>query len=63
MTALYRDGLGMMIIEQWDRSHTDRGAVLAPAGDVRNATIEVLTLGDLAVSGASPANVVVTLCR
>ncbi len=61
MTAFYRDGLGMVIIEQWDRSRTDRGAVLAPAGDVRNATIEVLTLGDLAERGASPANVVVTL--
>ena len=61
MTAFYRDGLGMVIIEQWDRSRTDRGAVLAPAGDVRNTTIEVLTLGDLAQRGASPANVVVTL--
>ena len=61
MTAFYRDVLGMTIVEEWDRSPTDRGAVLAPAGDVANATIEVLTLGDIAVEGVAPANVVLTM--
>ena len=61
MTAFYRDGLGMMIVKQWDRSADDRGAVLAPAGEVGNATVEVLALGDVAVQGAAPANVVLTL--
>ena len=61
MTAFYRDVLGMTIVEEWDRSPTDRGAVLAPAGDVANATIEVLTLGDIAVEGVAPTNVVLTL--
>ena len=53
--------IGMTIVEEWDRSPTDRGAVLAPAGDVANATIEVLTLGDIAVEGVAPTNVVLTL--
>ena len=61
MTAFYRDAMGMTIIDEWDRSARDRGAVLAPAGDVANATIEVLTLGDIAVEGVAPANVVLTL--
>ncbi len=61
MTAFYRDGLGMTITKQWDRSDTDRGAVLAPAGEVNNANIEVLTLGNLAVHEGTPTNVVLTL--
>ena len=61
MTAFYRDGLGMTITKQWDRSDTDRGAVLAPTGEVNNANIEVLTLGDIAARDGTPANVVLTL--
>lgn len=61
MTAFYRDGLGMTVLKQWDRSGDDRGAILAPAGEVTNATIEVLALGDVAVPGAQPTNVVLTL--
>lgn len=61
MIRFYRDGLGMEITKQWDRSDDDRGAILAPVGDVANATIELLTLGDVAVPGVAPLNTVLTL--
>jgi uncharacterized glyoxalase superfamily protein PhnB len=61
MIAFYRDGLGMTITEQWDRSDTDRGAILTPAGEVSNASIEVLKLGDIAVPGGTPTNLELTL--
>jgi uncharacterized glyoxalase superfamily protein PhnB len=61
MIGFYRDGLGMRNIDEWNRADTDRGAVLAPDGDVGNASIEVLALGDLAVAGVAPVNVVLSL--
>jgi hypothetical protein len=51
----------MTITEQWDRSIDERGAVLAPAGEVNNATIEVVTPGYGAVAGVAPANIVLIL--
>lgn len=61
MIRFYRNGLGMTITKQWHRSDEDRGAILASVGDVANATIEVLALGDVAVAGVAPVNIVLTL--
>ena len=57
MCHFYGDALDMTTIEQWDRGPDDRGAVFAPRGATRNATIEVLELGDLCVPDVDPANV------
>jgi catechol 2,3-dioxygenase-like lactoylglutathione lyase family enzyme len=60
MSRFYGELLGMSTVETWDRPD-GRGAVFAPAGSVRGAHFEVLDLPGAAVTGASPANIVVTL--
>ena len=60
MRHFYGEVLGMTTVEQWDRPES-RGAVFAPQGAPRNATVEVLELGDVCLPGVAPVNVVLTL--
>ena len=60
MVAFYRDGLGMSITQSWD--HPDnRGTLLSFNGKISNAVIEVIELGDEAVPGVRPINVVLSI--
>nr|WP_225753344.1 VOC family protein [Actinotalea sp. Marseille-Q4924] len=59
MSRFYGDVLGMSTVESWDRPD-GRGAVFAPAGSVHGAHVEVLDMPGRAVTGASPADVVLT---
>ncbi len=60
MARFYADGLGMSVVEEWDRPDS-RGRVFAPQGTAGSTTIEVLQLGDVCVPGVAPVNVVLTL--
>jgi uncharacterized glyoxalase superfamily protein PhnB len=60
MVRFYRDGLGMDVVQSWDRPG-NRGALLSPGDAVSDTLIEVLDLNDEAVSGAAPVNVVLSL--
>jgi uncharacterized glyoxalase superfamily protein PhnB len=60
MVAFYRDGLRMSIKQSWD--HPDnRGTLLYFGGQASNTVIEVIQLGDEAVRGAIPINVVLSI--
>ena len=60
MVAFYRDTLGMAIKESWD--HPDnRGTLLSFGGQASNAIIEVIQLGEDAIPGVKPVNVVLSI--
>ena len=45
VASFYRDLLGFRVVRQWDRGPSDRGAILAPPGEVSRFTVEVLEQG------------------
>jgi uncharacterized glyoxalase superfamily protein PhnB len=60
MLRFYRDTLGMKPLESWDEPG-DRGMLLSPGEKINNTAIEVLELGDEAVPGVKPENVVLSI--
>ena len=60
MLGFYRDRLGMKPVEQWDEPG-NRGTLLTPGGKVSNAVIEIIELGQEAVPGVKPVNVVLSI--
>ena len=60
MRRFYRDDLGMKVTLEWD--HPDnRGTLLAFGRKTANMVIEVLELGQEAVPGLKPVNVVLSI--
>lgn len=60
MVEFYRDRLGMSVTQSWDHPG-DRGTLLAFGGKVSRAVVEVIELGDEAVPGVKPVNVVLSI--
>jgi len=60
MVAFYRDGLGMNITEQWNEPE-NRGTLLAFGGQAGSTVVEVIELGDEAVPGVKPVNIVLSI--
>lgn len=60
MVKFYRDRLGMSVTQAWDHPG-DRGTLLSFGGKVSNTVIEVIELGDEAVPGVKPVNVVLSI--
>ena len=60
MVEFYRDRLNMSIHQSWDHPH-NRGTLLSFGGKASNTVIEVLELGDEAVAGVKPVNVVLSI--
>ncbi len=60
MLRFYRDVLGMEPGEAWDEPE-NRGTLLAPGGQVANTFIEIIELGQEAVPGVKPVNVVLSI--
>ena len=60
MLEFYRDRLGMRIKQSWDQP-ANRGTLLSFGGSTSNTVIEVLELGEEAVPGARPVNVVLSV--
>jgi uncharacterized glyoxalase superfamily protein PhnB len=60
MVGFYRDGLKMNIKESWDHPG-NRGTLLSFGGKATSTVIEVIELGDEAVPGVKPVNVVLSI--
>ena len=60
MVRFYRDGLKMNIQESWDHPE-NRGTLLSFGGRSANTVIEVIQLGEEAVPGVKPVNVVLSI--
>jgi uncharacterized glyoxalase superfamily protein PhnB len=60
MVEFYRDRLGMSIQQAWDHPG-DRGTLLSFGGKTPNTVIEVIELGEEAVPGVKPINVVISV--
>jgi uncharacterized glyoxalase superfamily protein PhnB len=60
MVEFFRDQLGMSIQQAWDHPG-DRGTLLSFGGRTSNTVIEVIELGDEAVPGVKPINVVLSI--
>jgi uncharacterized glyoxalase superfamily protein PhnB len=60
MLEFYRDQLGMAITLSWDEPG-NRGTLLSFGGRSANTVIEVLELGDEALPGVKPINVVLSI--
>ena len=60
MLAFYGEMLGMKVTLSWNEP-TNRGTLFALGGEVANTVIEVLELGDEAVAGVKPVNVVLSI--
>ena len=60
MVQFYRDGLGMGITQSWEEPG-NRGTLLSFGGKTTNSVIEVIELGDEAVPGVKPINVVLSI--
>lgn len=60
MLRFYRDRLGMKVVEAWDEPD-NRGTLLSPGEQVGRAVIEVIELGEEAVPGVKPINVVLSI--
>jgi len=60
MLAFYHDQLGMMITLSWEEPD-NRGTLLSFGGRASNTVIEVLELGDEALPGVKPMNVVLSI--
>jgi catechol 2,3-dioxygenase-like lactoylglutathione lyase family enzyme len=60
MVEFYRDWLGMSISQDWDHP-ANRGTLLSFGGKASNTVIEVLELGEEAVPGVQPVNVVLSI--
>jgi uncharacterized glyoxalase superfamily protein PhnB len=60
MVAFYRDRLGMSIKQAWD-DPGNRGTLLSIGGKTANTVVEVIELGDEAVPGVKPVNLVLSV--
>ena len=60
MVEFYRDRLGMSISQDWDHP-VNRGTLLSFGEKASNTVIEVLELGEEAVPGVKPVNVVLSI--
>jgi len=60
MVKFYRDRLMMNITESWDEPD-NRGTLLSFGGKAEGTVIEVIELGDEAVPGVKPINVVLSI--
>ena len=60
MIEFYRDLLGMAIQQSWDHPG-DRGTLLSFGGKAPGTVIEVIELGEEAVPGVKPVNVVLSI--
>ena len=60
MLKFYRDSLGMSITEEWNEPG-NRGTLLAFGGKIANTVIDVIELGDEAIPGVKPVNVVLSI--
>jgi uncharacterized glyoxalase superfamily protein PhnB len=60
MVEFYCDRLGMSIKQAWDEPG-NRGTLLSFGGNASNTVIEVIELGDEAVPGVKPVNVVLSI--
>ncbi len=60
MVRFYRDDLDMDVTLAWDEPD-NRGTLLAFGGKAGNTVIEVIELGDEAVSGVQPVNVALSI--
>ena len=60
MVEFFRDKLGMSITLVWDEP-ANRGTLLSFGGKTSNTVIEVIELGDEAVPGVKPVNVVLSV--
>ncbi len=60
MLHFYKEILGMKPVLSWDEP-ANRGTLLAPGGQVANAVIEVIELGEEAAPGVKPINVVISI--
>jgi len=57
MVKFYRDGLKMNVTQEWDHPN-NRGTLLSFGGKTANTILEVIELGEEAVPGVKPVNVV-----
>lgn len=60
MVTFYKDTLGMQVTTAWDEPD-NRGTLLSFGGQASNTLIEVIELGNEAIPGAQPANVVLSI--
>ena len=60
MVSFYRDKLQMKIKDSWDEPE-NRGTLLSFGGKTANTVIEVIELGNEAVPGIKPINVVLSI--
>jgi uncharacterized glyoxalase superfamily protein PhnB len=60
MVEFYPDRLNISIRQSWDHPN-NRGTLLSFGGKASNTVIEVLELGDEAVAGVKPVNVVLSI--
>jgi uncharacterized glyoxalase superfamily protein PhnB len=60
MVEFYRDRLGMSITQSWDHPG-NRGTLLSFSGKASSTTIELIELGEEAVPGVKPVNVVLSI--
>jgi len=60
MVKFYRDELMLKITEAWDHP-SNRGTLLSFGGKAESTVIEVIELGDEAVPGVKPVNVVLSI--
>ena len=60
MVEFYRDRLGLNTKESWDHPG-NRGTLLSFGGKSSNTVIEVIQLGDEAVPGVKPVNLVLSI--
>ena len=60
MFRFYGDSLAMKVVEAWDEPG-NRGTLFSPGEKVGSAVIEVIELGEEAVPGVKPVNVVLSI--
>jgi uncharacterized glyoxalase superfamily protein PhnB len=60
MLEFYRDRLGMNITQAWEEP-ANRGTLLSFGGKSGNTVVEVIELGEEAVPGVKPVNVVLSI--
>jgi uncharacterized glyoxalase superfamily protein PhnB len=60
LVKFFRDSLGMRVKQAWDHPG-NRGTLLSFGAKASNTVIEVIELGDEAVPGVKPVNVVLSI--
>jgi uncharacterized glyoxalase superfamily protein PhnB len=60
MVHFYREILEMEVVQSWDEP-ANRGTLLSPGKSVGRTVIEIIELGEEAVPGVKPVNVVLSI--